>query len=185
MKIRTNQIKRKYGEFIFKDVTYNEKEEQKEKIRKMEIYRWKNGKLSIIIDSFPTFVVKEKELVNGIEKLPKIWKALIRRQKMNKELQLFLIFPILAFVGATLIAGISVDVYWITWVSIFIAVNVIGLFIFILGILFSFTNKENTEEWKMNEHRITCEVCGTETTKGIIVKDKALRDRYFCSDKCI
>ena len=37
----------------------------------------------------------------------------------------------------------------------------------------------------MNEHRITCEVCGTETTKGIIVKDKALRDRYFCSDKCL
>jgi len=72
MKIRTNQIKRKYGEFIFKDVTYDEKEEQKEKIRKMEIYRWKNGKLSIIIDNSLTFVVKEKELVNGIEKLPKI-----------------------------------------------------------------------------------------------------------------
>lgn len=37
----------------------------------------------------------------------------------------------------------------------------------------------------MHEHRIRCEVCGKETTKGIIEKDNTLRDRYFCSDKCL
>ena len=37
----------------------------------------------------------------------------------------------------------------------------------------------------MHTHRITCEVCGEETTNGIIKKDRGLRDRYFCSDECL
>jgi len=36
----------------------------------------------------------------------------------------------------------------------------------------------------MHKHRITCEICGKETNEGI-EKDNALRDRYFCSDKCL
>jgi len=37
----------------------------------------------------------------------------------------------------------------------------------------------------MNEHRIICEVCSKQTTKGIIINDRGLRNRYFCSDKCL
>lgn len=37
----------------------------------------------------------------------------------------------------------------------------------------------------MHEHRIRCEICGKTTLKGIIEKDNALRDRYFCSQKCL
>jgi hypothetical protein len=38
---------------------------------------------------------------------------------------------------------------------------------------------------KVHTHRIRCEICGKTTTKGIIEKDRGLRDRYFCSNKCL
>ncbi len=72
MKIKKNRLKRSYGEFIFKDAISVDETTEKTKIRKLEVYRWKDGNLTLILDSGSSFVIKEKELINGIKKLPKV-----------------------------------------------------------------------------------------------------------------
>jgi hypothetical protein len=70
MKIKTNRIGRKYGEFVWKDLTFDDKENEVKVKRKIEITRWKNGNLTIEVEEGKA-VISEKELIEGIKKIPK------------------------------------------------------------------------------------------------------------------
>lgn len=68
MRIRVDVLKQRYGEFKLKDLITGEWET-------LQIYRWEHGGLSIMRDGrMPAFIVKEKDLIEGIKKLPKLGK---------------------------------------------------------------------------------------------------------------
>ncbi len=72
MKIKKNRLKRSYGEFIVKENRDDEKGGKLIETRKLEVYRWEGGELTLILDNGGAFIIKEKELIGGIKKLPKI-----------------------------------------------------------------------------------------------------------------
>ena len=70
MRIKTNKVGRKYGEFFVEEEKFDDKENSKWVKRKIEVVRWYDGALTISTGK-DVLVIPCKE-VKAIAKLPKV-----------------------------------------------------------------------------------------------------------------